>query len=94
MNTVFKISGKEVDLGKSLPLTIGDMRKLKKDYAVDLSKLDGGVGVEDISSLLYYLCHKSNAEITLDDIDNIPSSWLQKIMEIFQALQQQVDPPF
>jgi hypothetical protein len=95
MDTVFSISGKEIDLAKSLPLTIGDMKKLKKEQGINLAKMsDGGIDIDDMSGLLYYICNKANKEVTVDDIDGIPSSWLARVMEIFQTLQQQVDPPF
>ena len=95
LNTVVRINGKEADLRKSLPLTIGDMKKLKKEHGVNLAKLGGdGVDIDDMSNLLYYIAHKANGDITIDDIDLVASSSLGKIMSVFQELQKEVDVPF
>lgn len=95
LNTVIKVNGKEANLRKSVPLTIGDMKKLKKEHGVNLAKLgNDGIDIDDMSSLLYYISHKANSDITVDDVDMLPSSSLGNIMTIFQELQKEIDPPF
>jgi len=96
ISTSMSINGKEVDFRKAWPFTIGDMKKLKKDYGVNLSKIgqDGGIDIEDMHSLILYSTKKSNPEITGDDVDEVPSTQLGKIMEVFQVAQKELDPPF
>lgn len=95
-SSVMSINGKEVDFKKAWPFTIGDMKKLKKEYGVNLSKIgaDGGIDIEDMHSLILYSAKKSNPEITAEDVDEIPSTRLGKIMEVFQVAQKELDPPF
>ncbi len=88
MDAIVKINGKESDLSKALPLTIGNMKKLKREYSIDLVKQGSdGLNIEDIATLLFFICSKANPDITIEDVDELPTTQLASIMEVFNRLQ-------
>ena len=71
---------KEYDLEKSLPITLGDIKKLKAVHGVrlaDLSSMDADI----VSKVLLLMCQKVNADITENMVDDIPLVLLGEIAE-------------
>ena len=62
-------NGKELSLEGALPMTLGDLRKLK-GLGVALERLTTG-DPELLHALLLYLFKKGGAQITAEDIDAI-----------------------
>ena len=60
--------GKEIDLEKAFPFTLGDLRKLKKlgvSYPLDFNPRDP----EQTAIFVFYFCKKVVPEITEEEID-------------------------
>lgn len=91
--TTIVVNGKNVDLSKSLPLTIGAMKRLKKAHGLDLANSQDNLDIDKMSKLIFFICNNSEATITEEDIDEISSIQLPKIMDVFRKLQGTIDPP-
>jgi len=87
---VFNINGKDARITK--PLTIGDMKKLKRDKDIDVSSM-ANMDVLTMAGLVQYILQKANPEITEEDVDSIPTQVLGEIMGEFQIAQGVIDRP-
>jgi hypothetical protein len=89
----FKLNGKEVDLKNSVPLTIGDIRALKKS-GLDLLKVGTTetMDVEQICTLLLYVFKKANPEIDQADVDTLSLPAMNRISTVLTS--QDDDLPF
>ena len=85
---MIKVNGKDVDLGKALPLTIGDIKQLKKT-GVDVTRIKPGetMDIDQVLALVEHVIRKADATITQEDIDSTPinelvqwSGEIQRIM--------------
>lgn len=75
----FTLNHKAVNLDDVIPLTIGDLKQLKKK-GVDLVKMnDDSIELEHLATVVLYVCQKSNPDITDEDVDTMPTSWLNRI---------------
>lgn len=88
---IVPVNGKEADLRKALPLTLGDAESLKKQ---GVSLLISGDNPEIAYPLARYILKKANADITDDEIGLLPLRWITRIIEIFGELQGGQDIPF
>lgn len=86
----FKVNGKDVDLAKALPLTIGDLKVLKKN-GCDLIRKGTALELEDLSTLFLHICRKSDPEITEQDIDTVPLTMLTYVGQA--ASKQEMGDP-
>lgn len=72
MSKIFDINGKKVNLGKAIPLRIGDWRTIKEEHDIDPTNLTKVM--EDFNQLVKlctYVIQKANPEVTPDDIDTM-----------------------
>lgn len=84
---------KTVDLSKAMPLTIGDVRKLGKDYGVKMADL-GSSDVETTHKVILYLARKAGGPgITEDDVDSIAVGTLVEISKFIAENGASVDRP-
>ena len=74
------VAGKEVDMRKALPLTLGDFRKLKKNHNVEQKDLGGG-DIEITVRFTHYLLSKANPAVTEEDVDSLTMEDLNTIMK-------------
>lgn len=88
---IVPINGKEADLRKALPLTLGDAEDLKRQGVKLLSAVSDA---EIAYPLARYIIKKANSEITDDEIGALPLNWITRIIEIFGELQGGQDIPF
>lgn len=87
-DTIVTINGKDADLSKSLPLTIGAMKKLKREFGIDMANMrDGNLDIEEMANVLFYVASKANPEISIEDIDDISTNALADIMSVFNRVQ-------
>lgn len=90
-------SGVKVDLTNIGSFTLGDKKKLKKDYGLDFSK---GVGLDNTTpdqdaSLVLFILRKVNSKVEMDDVDELPLSVGNKIIVHAVRRSQEVgDGPF
>lgn len=69
---------KEYDLSSALPLTLGDLKKLKRDHNVSLLDL-GSLDPVTIVAVLLVIAQKVDQAITEEMIDKIPMNRLADI---------------
>lgn len=87
-----KLGEKEVDLKAALPITLGDVRRLKKDFGVklaDLSNMDADI----IAKIVLMLSQKVNVTITEAEVDTIPLVQLGDIAIFLQTDAVEADRP-
>lgn len=64
------VNGKEVDTDKALPLQLRDLRRLKREFKIDL--VEGLSGdVERQFGFLLVLFQKANKDITEEDVESL-----------------------
>ena len=72
------------DLTQALPLTLGDLRRLKKEQGVeikDLAAMDVGVVVK----LMLHIFHKLDPAVTEEQVDNLPITVLADVAAFLSA---------
>ncbi len=82
------LGDKTYDLEKSLPVTLGDIRRLKKDHGVVLADL-ASMDLDIVAKVLLMLCQKVDPAITEALIDGVP---LMLMGEVMVFLSQAVVP--
>lgn len=75
---------KEYDLAAALPLTIGDLRKMKKEQNVDLKDL-GSMEVDTVAKVLLHIFRKVDATVTMEQVDQLSVSNLQDIAKLLNS---------
>lgn len=90
----FDLNGKSIDLKKAIPLTIGDIRALKKS-GLDILKIGttDAMGVDQIVTLLLYVFKKSNPEVTVEDVDTLSLPAMNRISTVLTK-QSEDELPF
>lgn len=87
------LNGKELDLSNAVPLTIGDIRHLKK-LGYDVLKMDtANLEVDQIVGLLKYVCNKVDPSVTDEDIESMPLPWMNALSKVMYAMNED-DLPF
>jgi len=79
---------KEYDLEKSLPVTLGDIRRLKSEYGVQLADLSS-MDLDVVAKVLLMLCRKVDKDITEAMVDDLP---IEKVGEVASFLSRAVVP--
>ena len=77
---MFKIGDKDVDLSKAMPLTIGDMKALKK-AGLDLARMRPGTDLDSdqVLAMIEHVVMKANPAVTVADLDATPITALATI---------------
>ncbi len=91
VNTVFEVNGKQVDVKGSVPLKIGDWKKLKKDHGLTKEKLEKG-DLDDLSTLLLYTLQKADPSVTMADVDEL-SLTDKRLLQLVHMLSGKEVPP-
>ena len=86
------VNGKEVNLSESGPLTLGDFRKLKKDYGVEQKDLANG-DIEVTFRFTLYVLKKIRPDITEADVDSLTMGNLENIMTTLTKKATDTDHP-
>lgn len=88
-----KLNGKELILTKALPLTLGDWRRLEES-GLSTSNLESG-GIKDIITIVHYIAHKANKEITVSDVEDqeMDSPVVQAILDGIRTKDEPIDRP-
>lgn len=73
-----QLGEKEYDLEKSLPVTLGDIRRLKREHNVKISDL-ASMDADVVAKVLLMLCQKVDPEITEALIDGVPLSEIDQV---------------
>ena len=98
---MFTIADKEVDLRKAMPLTLGDMKALRR-AGVDLTKMraevvdrKGKVIVpgteldgEQVQTMIEHVVRKANPAVTVEELDATPITFLPTISAEIQELMK------
>lgn len=82
---------KEYDLAQALPLTLGDLRRLKKEQGVELKDL-ANMDVEVVVKVMLHIAHKLDTAVTEAQIDELPVTALRDVAE-FLTLATVPDRP-
>lgn len=85
-DTIFDINGKTVDMSKALPMTLGDWSDIQEQHGVGIADL-GNYNMPAMCKVLFFVCHKSNSEVTMDDVRNIQIS---KVLELMKPINQSI----
>ena len=86
---ILKAGDKRIDFEKAFPITIGDMRALKKHGVID-PKGDMDTGDPDkLAAMLLYLARKVNSEVTEADVDAIEVGEVKKLGEFIEAKMEE-----
>ena len=83
------LNGKEVDLAKSWPLTIGDMKAFKKMGLITKKGDIDTADIEDFEKMIGYLCHKVNPKIEGKDVEQITVIEMSKISDWIEAVTKE-----
>lgn len=73
------IGGREVDLAKAFPLTIGDLKGMERD-----GYMTGGetvLGITETAGIVFHLARKADAEVTMEQVDKIELSEFGRLGE-------------
>lgn len=87
-----KYGEKAVDIDKALPLTVGDMRRLKREFNVSQKELTLGEA-ETVFAVLMVLGQKADASITEADVDGIAFSAVPDIILRLGERARDIDRP-
>lgn len=88
------LNGKEVDFSRAFPITLGDFRKLQRDYGANLETIERNPDdVEQLVKLLLFLCQKANSEVTEADLDMLPMTEMVKIQSFIAGASKVIDRP-
>lgn len=85
---LIKLGEKEYDLRAALPVTLGDIRRLKKNHGLKLADL-ASMDLDVVAMVLLILCQKVDAAITEEMIDTIP---ITRLAEVAAFLESAVVP--
>jgi hypothetical protein len=69
---------KEYDLVQAMPITLGDIRRLRKEYNIKMSDL-AAMDADIVATVLLMLCKKVDAGITEDMVNSLPLTMLGKV---------------
>jgi hypothetical protein len=88
-----KVNGKEVDLKRAIPLTIGDLKALQQD-GVDLLSVRAGdvLPNNQVLKLVEYVIRKADPAVTQEDIDATPFKELLNWGNEIQAVMPGGEP--
>jgi hypothetical protein len=86
------VDGKEVDLEKALPITIGDLRKLKK-LGVSYPNTFDARDPDQAAAFILYFCQKVVPEITSEEVDLMDISDSLDVMNFIVRTKEGIDRP-
>ena len=82
---ILKAGDKRIDLEKAFPMTIGDMRALKKLGVIDRSgDMDTG-DPDKLAAMILHLARKVDAEVNEADVDKIEIADVKKMGDFIEA---------
>jgi hypothetical protein len=84
---IVKLNGREIDVAKAVPLTMGDWRALRKLGVTPqaLARLGEDVDVEVLAAYAFYVLHKADPAVTSEEVDGLTFEQLSPIMQIIGA---------
>jgi len=69
---------KEYDLAGALPVTLGDIRRLKRVHGIQLSDL-ASMDLDIVAKVFLMLCQKIDSAITEEMVDAIPLTMMDEV---------------
>jgi len=90
-----QFKGKEIDLSKALPFKMRDYIALDKTYGIQLTDFQrGDLSIEKIANMYFYILHKADDSITLDDVlDLDPNDPVFVALGKAMGDAKSIDPP-
>jgi hypothetical protein len=85
-----RLGEKEYDLQQSLPITLGDIKRLKTDFGMGLRELSD-FDVEKITNVLLVLLQKQDAQVVMEQVNAIPFRRLMEITNFLRVAQELED---
>ena len=86
---ILKAGDKRIDFEKAFPITIGDMRALKKLGVID-PKGDMDTGDPDkLAAMLLYLARKVDKEVSEQDVDMISVGDVKKMGDFMERKMEE-----
>ena len=82
-----------IDLSKLTPFTMGDRKRLLAELKLDL-RVAIEFSPEEDSNLVLFILRKIDQNVTLDEVDALPTVVGQSIVQYSAAVSQAVDRPF
>lgn len=88
---MFDINGKQVDLAKALPVTIGDLRELKKT-GIEINNAEVMRDPDNLAAFLLHMTRKVDESVTEEDINSISIDRLTEMVNVLVP-EDQIDRP-
>lgn len=95
-DTTVEISGRQVDLARALPLTVGDWRALKKAGVTPavMRRMEADPDFDVIAAWMLYVLHKADANIKEADVDAMTQREMVRISRLMtQMSKDEEDDP-
>jgi hypothetical protein len=96
-SVVVELNGRTIDVARTLPLTMGDWRALRKLGVTPhaLTRLGEDLDVEVLAAYAFYVLHKADPSVTSEEVDGLTFDQLGPILlAVGAASQQDGDRPF
>lgn len=87
-----KVVGKEFDLATVVPVTIGDLKKLKRTYNLSEKELAAG-DVTASAALLLVLLQKLDKDLTEEQLDTLSIADAEEAFQFLAATGRKIDRP-
>lgn len=89
---LLKMKDKVIELRDALPITLGDSRRLKREFNTKVEDLFSG-DPDAVGNLLLVLLRKVDPELTQEHIDCIPLHVLKNVGDEIKESSTEVDRP-
>ena len=86
------VDGKELDLSGALPLTLGDLKKLKRAYGFGDAQLASG-DILAAAAVLLILLQKLDSSITEEQLDRLPLATVEGAFQFIAAEAKNIHRP-
>lgn len=82
---VARFGEREIDLSKMKPFTLGDKKRLKKEFEITFGDVDL-TDPEQETKLTYYLLRQCCPDLRLEEVDEVPSA-LANLISIYAGMR-------
>ena len=86
---ILKAGDRKIDLNEAFPMTIGDMRALKKLGAIDpKGEMDTG-DPDKLAVMVLYLARKVDKEVSEENVDDIDIGQVKKMGDFIELKMEE-----
>lgn len=94
-STIFKLGGKKVDATKGLPLTLGQFRRMKKEFGTGMKDIGPNMEAEHLYAVASVVLTAADPTLTEEDINKLTFRSLLRLGSLVgdSMAQEEVDRP-